>query len=179
MSTDLFGGEHHAQARAHRTMGRTNTSHDEWLTPPHITDALGPFDLDPAAPVVRPWDTAHQHYTVEDDGLRQHWQGFVWLNPPYAHWTIWLNRLARHGDGIALIFARTETRDFHTAVWQRAEGLLFLQGRLTFHGVDGRRAVANSGAPSVLVAYGARAADRLAVSGLPGALVTAWHRTTT
>ena len=26
----------------------------EWLTPPKILDALGPFDLDPCAPVVRP-----------------------------------------------------------------------------------------------------------------------------
>lgn len=28
---------------------------DEWLTPPHILRALGPFDLDTCAPVNRPW----------------------------------------------------------------------------------------------------------------------------
>lgn len=27
---------------------------DIWLTPPHILDALGPFDLDPCAPDPRP-----------------------------------------------------------------------------------------------------------------------------
>jgi hypothetical protein len=31
---------------------------DEWLTPPGILKALGQFDLDPCAPVNRPWDTA-------------------------------------------------------------------------------------------------------------------------
>lgn len=27
---------------------------DEWLTPKYIIDALGPFDLDPCAPIQRP-----------------------------------------------------------------------------------------------------------------------------
>lgn len=46
-----------------------NGGHDEWLTPPEIIKALGAFDLDPCAPVVRPWGTAARHYTVQDDGL--------------------------------------------------------------------------------------------------------------
>lgn len=48
---------------------------DEWLTPPHIMTALGKFDLDPCAPINRPWATADKHYTVEDDGLSQVWGG--------------------------------------------------------------------------------------------------------
>lgn len=55
---------------------------DEWLTPPALLRALGQFDLDPCSPVVRPWDTAAQHYTVQDDGLSLPWAGRVWLNPP-------------------------------------------------------------------------------------------------
>lgn len=35
-----------------------NGGHDEWLTPPEILRALGEFDLDPCAPVVRLWETA-------------------------------------------------------------------------------------------------------------------------
>ena len=42
---------------------------DEWLTPPEILRALGPFDLDPCAPADRPWPTAALHYTVRDNGL--------------------------------------------------------------------------------------------------------------
>ena len=50
---------------------------DEWLTPPEIVRACGQFDLDPCAPIVRPWDTAARHFTVEDDGLAQSWDGRV------------------------------------------------------------------------------------------------------
>lgn len=142
---------------------------DEWLTPPYIINALGPFDLDPSAPVVRPWDTAAKHYTMHDDGLKQPWDGMVWLNPPYGKETgRWLARLADHGRGIALIFARTETEMFFEEVWEKASGLLFLRGRLHFHHVDGRRAAANAGAPSVLVSYGAAAWRRLENCAIAG-----------
>ena len=30
------------------------TGKDEWLTPPEITTALAPFDLDPCSPIKRP-----------------------------------------------------------------------------------------------------------------------------
>lgn len=149
---------------------------DEWLTPPAVLKVLGPFDLDPCAPIVRPWPTAARHFTIVDDGLRQDWAGFVWCNPPYgAHFGDWLRKLHAHGNGIALIFARTETADFVDAVWDRADGLLFLHGRLTFHHVDGRRAGANGGAPSVLVAYGPEAVARLGRCGLPGTLIRDWR----
>lgn len=57
---------------------------DEWLTPPEIIKALGQFDLDPCAPVVRPWDTAERHYSIKDNGLMLPWSGRVWCNPPYG-----------------------------------------------------------------------------------------------
>lgn len=135
---------------------------DEWLTPRHVLAALEPFDLDPCAPVVRPWDTAARHYTVMDNGLVQPWEGRVWCNPPYGlEAAKWLARCADHGNAMALIFARTETRMFFDHVWPKASAVLFLEGRLYFHHVCGRRASANSGAPSVLVAYGSANAEIL------------------
>lgn len=128
---------------------------DEWLTPLSILKPLGVFDLDPCAPINRPWDTAKKHYTIYDDGLSQPWKGRVWCNPPYGREARkWLSRLAEHGDGIALMFARTETEMFFSQVWGKAQGLLFIEGRLYFHHIDGTAAKSNSGAPSVLVAYG-------------------------
>lgn len=135
---------------------------DEWLTPPEILRALGAFDLDPCAPIVRPWEMAHRHYTAQDDGLSLPWSGRVWCNPPYGLQAAkWLERMADHGNGIALIFARTETDMFFRWVWERAHAVLFLRGRLYFHRVDGTRAAANAGAPSCLVAYGSVNADVL------------------
>ena len=154
-----------------------NMKSDVWLTPPAILEALGPFDLDPCSPLDRPWDTAAKHYTIEDDGLSYEWEGSVWLNPPYGKQAaIWLERLAKHGNGIALVFARTETRMFFDHVWPHATALLFIESRLHFHQADGTRAPANAGAPSVLIAYGIEAARRLLRSGIPGAFVD--NRTT-
>lgn len=51
---------------------------DIWLTPRHIIEALGPFDLDPcAAPSPRPWPTAAVHYDITqgEDGLMLPWGG--------------------------------------------------------------------------------------------------------
>lgn len=174
MTADLFGGvpvERPVQPHR-RDLGGT----DVWLTPPWLLDALGSFDLDPcAAPEPRPWPTAREHYTAAIDGLRQPWHGRVWMNPPYSRMETWLARLADHaetgGSGTALIFARTETRVFHAQVWRRAAALLFIEGRLHFHYPDGRRAPANAGAPSVLVAYGPFDAERLATCGIEGAYV--------
>ena len=148
-----------------------------WLTPPAILRALdwGSFDLDPCAcSEPRPWSTARTHYTAEDDGLSQPWAGRVWLNPPYGPPPIigpWMDRMAAHGNGTALIFARTETALFKRTVWDAASAVLFLTGRLHFHHPDGSRAPANAGAPSCLVAYGESDADILRASGLPGRFI--------
>ncbi len=149
----------------------TTLKTDEWLTPPFILRALGDFDLDPSAPVIRPWDTAAQHFTIQDNGLLRRWFGRVWLNPPYSIAGRFMARLAGHGQGTALIFARTETEWWFNTVWRAASALLFLKGRLNFHLPDGRRAAKNAGAPSVLVAYGAGDAERLAESGIGGKFV--------
>ncbi|WP_244110570.1 phage N-6-adenine-methyltransferase [Burkholderia cenocepacia] len=128
---------------------------DEWLTPPEWIQALGPFELDPCAPIVRPWNTARIHFTVEDNGLAREWLGRVWCNPPFGREASkWLKRMADHNNGIALIPARTETAMFYESVWSRADSVCFVRGRPHFHYVDGRRAPFNSGAPICLVAYG-------------------------
>ena len=166
------------QPAAVRSKGMTgHQSHamisDQWLTPPEIIAALGPFDLDPcAAPEPRPWPTAGRHVTPPGNGLAARWDGRVWLNPPYGDKIgIWTGRLARHGHGTALLFARTETTWFIETVWQQAAAALFLHGRLFFCRPDGSRAPNNSGAPSVLVAYGEDDAARLRDSGIAGTYV--------
>ena len=141
-----------------------------WLTPPYVIEALGQFDLDPCASEGSPFKTARRHYTQA--GLTRKWTGAVWLNPPYGREIgAWIARLAAHGDGVALIFARTDTAFWHRDIWPKFSGLLFFSGRLHFHRPDGSRAPANAGAPSVLVAYGEANVERLEASGLDGHIV--------
>ncbi len=135
---------------------------EDWITPLEIIEKLGPFDLDPCAAAEQPWACADESYTELENGLMLPWRGLVWLNPPYGKYTDrWLNRMALHNNGVALIFARTETKMFFDHVWDYASAMLFIKGRLYFHYPDGTRASANSGGPSVLVAYGNKACGRL------------------
>lgn len=140
-----------------------------WLTPPGLVVPLGDFDLDPCGAPGH--HLAKTTYLIDDgeDGLALPWHGRVWLNPPYGRQAeAFLRRLAEHGTGTALIFARTETAAFHKWVWGKADAALFLRGRVSFLHADGTKAKANAGAPSVLVAYGARDSAALRDSGIPG-----------
>lgn len=145
----------------------------EWATPPHVIEALGgagTFAVDPCAMVDQPWPCARQSFNRLDNGLGRRWTGNVYMNPPYSNVIIrsWLSRLVEHGNGIALIFARTETDNFFEYVWTEATAVLFLRGRLFFHYENGARAEHNSGGPSVLIAYGDQEAERLSNCKLPG-----------
>lgn len=168
---------------------------DEWLTSPYIIEALGKFDLDPCSPINRPWDTATTHYNINDNGLNLCWQansclicvydrtgycdGYrkqdvsrVWLNPPYGRETFkWVAKLAEHGNGIALIYARTDTKGFQEHVLNKADAIFFFKGRLNFYNVDGTQAKNNGGAPSCLVAYGNNNVEAIEKSGLKGKLI--------
>jgi hypothetical protein len=142
---------------------------ETWLTPPFLIKALGEFDLDPCASLDRPWDTAKKHYTILDNGLEKKWEGRVWMNPPYGRKLApFLKKLSEHdGGGVALIFARTETNAFFDYVWNRADAMFFIKGRIKFHKPNGDLA-GSSGSPSVLVAYGKENEESLKNLTLPG-----------
>lgn len=130
-------------------------NNDTWLTPPELIKALGEFDLDPCTPENMPWQTAKKMLCKErdGDGLTAEWKGRVWCNPPYGRETFkWLEKLAAHGRGIALIFARTDTKGFHEQVFQKAKGIFFFKGRIKFYKADGTQGIAPNAA-SCLVAY--------------------------
>ncbi len=139
----------------------------EWYTPPEIFHALGiEFDMDVAAPPSGvPWIPAKEHIARPRDGLTAPWQGLVWMNPPYGQETgKWVKRLASHGHGIALVFARTDTAWWHDHA-MRADLVCFVRGRIRF-----RRAAGISGkdptAASALLAFGGICASAVRQSGL-------------
>jgi len=153
---------------------RTKNGKSEWLTPLYIIKALGEFDLDPCSPIIRPYDTAKNHYHLpiklfELDGLEKEWFGRIWCNPPYGTQTgKWLKKMAEHNNGIALIFARTETKMFFDYIWNKAHAILFLKGRLSFYNINGTKGNSNAGAPSCLIAYGEDNAEILKNCSLIG-----------
>jgi len=152
-----------------RTVGKSQTH----FTPKWILDALGPFDLDPCAGNPRPWNCAAANYTGH--GLEREWFGRVWLNPPFDRYQVgaWVQKLADHGNGIALLHARTEAAWFDP-IWKKALAVLFLKKRISFCREDGKAQKANSGAPAVLVAFGSNNVRALTSSGIAGNLMVEW-----
>ena len=148
-------------------VGGTN----DWLTPPELLAKLGEFDLDPCASQYQPWKTAKKQYTVLDDGLTQPWNGMVYCNPPYGKFAAeWIIRMSQHGNGIALVFARTDTALYHAHIFPTATSILFLKGRLSFHTPGGGKS-GTAGSPSILIAWGEEATERLKICGIEGRLV--------
>lgn len=146
----------------------------DWLTPPVWLDGLGKFDLDPCVAERMPWPTAPVMWSRSTNGLNKEWFGRVWCNPPYGPPKIiepWMSRMAAHNNGVALIFARTDTACWHQFVFPVAVGALFVEGRPNFHTVTGSKSLKNCGAPVALLAYGEFNMHAIAASGIKGKLV--------
>jgi len=163
------------------TAGVSNEN-DEWYTPSWLFRALGvEFDLDPCSPGVPPSTVpAKRHLTKDDNGLAADWRGTVWLNPPFSSKRTWYERLIAHGNGIALVPARTETHDLQ-GYMSAAHALLFLRGRIYFErghrpGSNGRGITTTPPFGIVLCSYGEAMADALLASELLGVRAKVWSR---
>lgn len=66
-----------------------NSGENEWYTPPQFIESarlvMGSIDTDPASnPIANATVKATRFFTKDEDGLKQKWEGSVWMNPPYA-----------------------------------------------------------------------------------------------
>lgn len=134
-----------------------------WLTPLPLVNSLGEFDLDPCA--YPGHQTANKLICLPEDGLKAEWSGRIWLNPPYGKEAKdWLEKLSKHGNGIALIFARLETRwiqpYLHGGFFQLAGRISFISNRSGFKG--------NAGAASILIPFGRKNIGQILISDLEG-----------
>ncbi len=166
-----------------RTAHRTRISHsvppsernDRWLSPRHIVDALGPFDLDPCG--APDHHLATKTYLLEngDDGLVDPWEGMVYCNPPYGrHQRPWVERMVEHNNGILLIPVATGTKLWQDVVWPNASAIHFYRHRIEFlrrKGFDGGEKMVSPQA-SAIIAFGEEATQRLLNSDLPGFCIT-------
>lgn len=147
---------------------------DEWYTPAEIIRSLGDFDLDPAtsAEAYRINQSAKHFYTLKEDGLKRPWNGRVWLNPPYSNPLAkrFLEKMAEHNNGIALVFSKIEAKWFHDVVLGHATAVKFLYERTRFFRPDGTKGMQPRNG-SMLVAYGIENAVILMNNTLKGKFV--------
>jgi DNA N-6-adenine-methyltransferase (Dam) len=129
-----MGGMARPHVAAQIDFERTTT---EWFTPPEIFEAMeAEFDLDVASPGARkvPWLPARKHLTIRDDGLKQPWHGFIWMNPPYGlrnGMEQWIERFIEHGNGVALVVDFTST-EWWQNLTERSDFILFVRPKIQF-----------------------------------------------
>ena len=110
-----------------------------WETPQDFfnkLDDLFGFTLDACASS----DNAKvgNYYTVEQDALAHDWQGVVWCNPPYGREQVKFIQKAydesvKHGSTVVcLIPARPDTKVWQDLIFNHADQVCFIKGRLKF-----------------------------------------------
>ncbi len=150
---------------------RVHPSKDKWVVPKELLNALGKFDQDVYAPYNRPWDSATAYYTIIDDGLNQNWIGRVFCHPPNGKETYaWLEMCAKHGNAVALVYAKTDAKYFQEIVLKQATAVLFIKGRVKFYYTNGKRAD-SAPLPSILVAFNGSNSEILRTCGINGTFV--------
>ena len=121
-----------------------SSGNDMWNTPQDFFDMLNTefrFTLDPCA--THKSAKCENYYTVEDHGLRQPWEGAVFVNPPFSQlshkpWVRKCWQAAQKGATVALLIpVRSDTAYWHDWV-MRASELRFVRGRVSFVREDGR-----------------------------------------
>ena len=112
---------------------------NEWTTPQHLFDELNQefnFTLDPCATEENA--KCSKHFTIEDDGLSKDWSNdVVFMNPPYGREIKkWIKKAYEESlNGatvVCLIPARTDTTYWHDFIFDKADDIKFLKGRLKF-----------------------------------------------
>jgi len=118
-----------------------------------------------------PWRTATTTYLLPDhNGLIEPWFGRVWCNPPYGpNVGEWARRMCEHGNGIMLVFLRTDTATWQQDILPFADATLLPEGRLHFYLPSGERGKSGT-APSALLAYGQNNVDALRNADISGAM---------
>ena len=113
---------------------------DLWSTPQDFYNKLNEefnFNLDPCS--TNENTKCEKHFTIDDDGLKQDWQGYtVFVNPPYGRvLKEWVQKcyeesLKPNTTVVMLIPARTDTIYFHKYIYHIAKEIRLLKGRLKF-----------------------------------------------
>jgi transcriptional regulator with XRE-family HTH domain len=108
---------------------------DERLTTPEMWAKIeavigGPADVDPCAHPLSPV-RAHIRYFPTDDGLKQHWNGIAYINPPYSRTERYVIKAldewqaGRLKTAIMLLQANLERHWLHDRVLGVADLLIF------------------------------------------------------
>jgi site-specific DNA-methyltransferase (adenine-specific) len=136
---------------------------DCWQTPPDLLERvrrIGPIGHDPCSSDANPVG-ACCWTAPPGDGLATNWRStcgateLTYVNPPYSQAAAWAAKVAEEAalgcEIVTLCAARPDTRWFARLVWDTAQAVCFIKGRLRFVG-----APAPAPFPSAVTYHGPR-----------------------
>lgn len=124
----------------------------EWGTPQDLFNELNDawhFTVDVAADNMN--HKIKNYYDKGANGLKQDWTGeMVWCNPPYGREIKdWVKKAYESkANTVMLLPARTDVKWFHEYVYEKANYVIFIKGRLKFGGSKN-----NAPFPSMIVIF--------------------------
>lgn len=140
---------------------------NDYLQTPHwVYNQLGSFDLDPCA--GENTNIADTNWAIErgENGLLNDWFGLVFCNPPFSHKEEWAKKMIEHGEGILLLPERGSAPWFGL-IAQRCTSYFVMGKKINFIG-----GTSSNNVGSVLFCFGYKAKNSVAMSELPGHMVT-------
>ena len=98
--------------------------------------------------------------------------GDVYKRQPYSRPLIecFVKRMAEHGNGIALLFNRCDSKMFQDVIFEKATAMKFLRNRIRFFRPDGTRGD-SPGCGSILIAFGEDNAEVIKTCDIAGKYV--------
>lgn len=78
--------------------------------------------------------------------------------------------MSEHGNGIALLFNRCDSKMFQEVIFKKATGMKFLRKRIRFYRSDGTRGD-SPGCGSVLISFGEENDEMIRSCGMKGKYV--------
>ena len=141
------------------TETHASSEKQDWETPQKLFEELHEkhnFTLDAGATDENA--KLPNYYTIEDDALKQRWEGRVFVNPPYGreikHWVekAYKESLQSYNECVVMLIpSRTDTSYWHDYIFGKAKEIDFLRGRLKFE-VNGK-AGQPAPFPSAVIVY--------------------------
>lgn len=140
-----------------KTRGTTGTGENEWFTPElyiaMAREVMGEIDLDPAtSKKAQKTVRAVKFFTKKDDGLKQKWEGRVWMNPPYSQPDIanFIAKLVEEVQSGNVTEAIALTHNYTDTAWGQqagsiADAVCFHRSRIKFVRDNGEIAAPTQG----------------------------------
>ena len=140
-----------------------NLSNDEdWETPPHIFKfGCDLFNFTPEIDVCATAQDKKCEIFIGENSLDKEWRVPFFMNPPYGHkvkdWIkkAYLSHVKYNVSGLALLFAKTDTKVWHECILHGKAEIYFIEGRIKFF-KDGIESKNPAPYPSAFVFWRAR-----------------------